>query len=106
MESIVNAPLESPWVLGITITLFLTGSITTFDIRLNQAKKSGVLPPDEQILPQWVALLYWVHYGLLIWLFFLNWKFAIGLVVVLFVLKVLPVLETIGNILMAPFKKR
>ena len=106
MESILNIPLESLLVLGITITLFLTGSITTFDIRLNQAKKSGVLPPDERILPQWVALLYWVHYGLLIWLFFLNWKFAVGLVIVLFVLKVLPVLETIGNILMTPFKKR
>lgn len=106
MESIINALLESPWVLGITITLFVTGSITTFDIRLNQAKISGVLPPEEPTLPQWVAFLYWVHYGLLIGLFFLNWKFAIALVVVLFVLKVLPVLETIGNILMSPFKKR
>lgn len=105
MVGIFQQAWQSPWIIAITIILFITGSITTFDIRLIQAKRHGALPAGHPLLPLWVAILYWVHYGLVIALFFMNWKYALILIVSLYVLKVLPVLETVGNMLMAPFKR-
>ena len=96
----------SPLIIGLTVAYFLVASVTTFDIRLTQAKRGGVLPPDEPTLPPWVAGLYWAQCGLFLALLYLNWKYAIVLFVLRFVLKVLPVLEFVGNVLMAPFKAR
>jgi len=97
--------MNRPWEIVITIILFITESISTFDMRLIQQKRLGDLPPDEPLLPSWTGLLIPVNYGLLICLFFLNWKYTLTLMIILYVLKVLPVLEIIGNMLMAPFKK-
>jgi len=106
MKEIIQEALQSPALICMTIILFITGSITTFDIRLTQAIRRGQLPKEHPELPWWVAFLYWIHYGLIICLFFINWKYATILFIALFVLKVLPVLETFGNIMMAPFKPR
>lgn len=84
---------------------FLTSSITTFDMRMVQAKRRGDLPADEAMPPSWVALFYWIDWIIIIILLFLNWKLAILIFIIRFILQVLPVLETIGNILMRPFKK-
>ena len=89
--------------LGLTYHYFIISSITTFDIRLIQAKKSGLLTLSEQ-LPKWVAIIHWIEIVILITIILLNWKVAIVVYLVRFVLKVLPVLETIGNIIMSPFK--
>jgi len=90
----------------LTITFVISSSITTFDKRLIQARRDGTLPPDEPLLPSWVGLIGWIHWGLALALLIINWKYAIIVFIVMFVLAVLPVLETIGNILMSPFKQR
>jgi len=94
-------------ILAILTTAFIiTSSITTFDKRLTQAKRQGILPPDEPLLPSWVAFIFWIHIGLIIAMLVINWKYALIVLVIGFILEVLPVWETIGNILMSPFKPR
>lgn len=92
--------------LFITFLYFLTSSITTFDIRLTQAKKQGVIPTNEDFVPKWVALVYWADWALILILAIANWRYAIMVFIIRFILKVLPVLEVVGNLLMAPFKKK
>jgi hypothetical protein len=96
----------TPLIIGLTVAYFITTSITTFDIRLVQAKKDGTLPPDQPMLPGWVSSLYWLQWAIFLALLYLNWKYALVLFVVKFILKVLPVLEIVGNILTSPFKPR
>ena len=97
---------DTTTLVGLTIAYGIVSSITTFDIRLVQAKKSGNLPPDEPELPKWVAVLYWVEWIIFAVMVYLNWKYALIVFAIKFGLKVLPVLETVGNILMTPFKKK
>jgi hypothetical protein len=96
----------TPLIVGLTIAYFLVASVTTFDLRLTQAKRQGTLPPDEASLPEWVGLFAWMQWAIFLALLYLNWKYALVLFAVKFVLKVLPVLEIVGNILMSPFKPR
>ncbi|WFC40548.1 hypothetical protein [Pseudoxanthomonas sp. SE1] len=103
--SIVNQFLASPWLIGFAIALFVSSSITTLDKRIVQAKKSGVLPPDHQNLPTWFGALHILDWILLIALLILNWRVGLAIWVIIFALKVLPVLETIGNVLMRPFRR-
>lgn len=98
--------VRSPIIGIFTIAYFITSAITTFDIRLIQGVKNGTLPPDEPMLPKWVNVIFWLDWIIFICLFLLNWKFALLVIVVRFIFKVLPVLETIGNVLMFPFKKK
>ena len=93
-------------LIVLTIAFAITSSITTFDKRLTQAKREGILPPDEPSLPSWVAFIFWIHIGLIIAILIMNWKYALIVLVIGFILEVLPVWETIGNILMSPFKPR
>ncbi len=97
-----NTSIESPIIIIITVIYFFSSCITMFDIRINQAKKEGV---GTESLPNWVAYLYWLNWILGLSLILLNWKYAIIVFIIRFILKVLPVLEIIGNFLMAPFKK-
>ena len=106
MGSLFSAPLDSPLVIGLTIAFFITSAITTFDKRLNQARQLGLPLLDEPPLPWWVEFIAWFHWGLFLALLLLDWKYALVLFVIKFVLSVLPVLEIIGNILMAPFRSR
>lgn len=106
IREIIRAPLESPLLLWLTIAFFVVASVVTFDKRLTQAKKAGVLPDDEPSLPQWVGVFFIIDIGLKIVLLVLNWKYGLLVYAVGFALSVLPVLETVGNILMAPFKPR
>lgn len=91
------------WIL--TVLYFLLSSITTLDTRLIQARKAGMIGPLDDQLPKWVAAIYWIEWGLFVYLAFIDWKFAAFVFVLKFLLKVLPVLEFFGNILMRPFKK-
>lgn len=93
-------------IIGLTVAYFFVASISTFDLRLIQAKRDGTLPPDEPDLPKWVVVFDWLMWAIWLALAYLNWKYALVLFVIKFILKVLPVLETIGNILMSPFKPR
>ena len=98
-----NTPVQSTIIAILTVLYFIIASITTFDIRIIQAIRQG---EDEIPLPRWVAIFHWFLWITWIWIFLLNWQYALTIFVVKFVLKVLPVLETIGNILMAPFKPK
>ena len=100
-------PVPKEWttpLIVLTVVYFLVASITTFDIRLIQAKRDGTLPPEEPDLPEWVGLFNFVLWGIWITLLIMDWKYAFAVFVVKFVLKVLPVLETIGNVLLVPIK--
>jgi hypothetical protein len=99
-------PFDSQIVIGVTIAYAVTSSITTFDLRLSQSKKNGTLPVTEPELPKWVNFLYWLEWVFLATLVYLNWKYALIVYAIKFALMVLPVLESLGNILMSPFKKR
>ena len=97
-------PFDSQTLIVLTIAYGVVSSVTTFDIRLVQAKKNGTLPSDEPDLPKWVAILFWIEWIIFSVMIYLNWKYSLLIFAIKFVLKVLPVLETIGNILMSPFK--
>jgi hypothetical protein len=93
-------------VVILTVVFAITSSITTFDKRLIQARRSGEIPSDEPMLPSWVAFIFWLHYGIMIAILYLNWKYALLLFLVGFIFEVIPVWETIGNILMRPFRPK
>ena len=65
-----------------------------------------MLPPDEPMPPEWVGWFGWAQWAIFIVLLYLNWKYALVLFVIKFLLKVLPVLEIIGNVLLRPFRPR
>lgn len=94
----------SPLMIILTIIYFLAASITTLDIRLIQAQKFE--GQDFGTLPAWTGIFHWLQWALFIVIAVLNWKYAIVLFIIKFILKVLPVLEIIGNILMSPFKPK
>lgn len=104
MSQLLEQFLASPALIALSCVLALSYSITTLDKRIIQGKRSGLLPPDHPNLPKWTFFFHIADWGILIALLLLNWKVALAVWALLFVLKVLPVLETVGNILMAPFK--
>lgn len=52
-----NTPIESIELVLLTILYFIVASITTFDIRVNQAISQG---EEERPLPKWVSIFYWL----------------------------------------------
>lgn len=90
----------------LVIVFFITSSIAAFDAGLIRAKREGVVPADEPLLPAWVGIIYWVGIGLAVAMLILDWKYAIGIFVVMFILYLLSILELVGNILMRPFKPK
>lgn len=102
---ILRQLLESPLFLVLTTALFFFSSITTFDKRQTQAKNAGVLPSDHPDLPRWVGAAHIFDWILLIALFVVNWRAALVVWMGLLAFKILPVLETIGNLLMKLFRR-
>jgi len=96
----------TPLIIGLTVAYFIVASITTLDLRMTREKQEGVVPPDQPLLPGWVAVFYWMQLAIFLALLYLNWKYALVLFAVKFILKALHVLETSGNILMWPIKPR
>jgi len=96
-----ETPIDSPIVIIVTVLYFIASAVETFDIRIIQAQRDGL---DIESPPRWIGLVYWLCWLLFIFLVLLNWKYAIIVYVIRFILKVLPVLEIIGNVLMSPFK--
>ena len=105
MKEIFFNVINSPNVILLAIIYLIISCITTYDIRITQAKRNGILSVEEPDLPKWISLLFWIEWITLIIISILDWKFAIILFVLKFILKVLPVLETIGKILVQPFRK-
>lgn len=98
-----DTPITST-VIILTTVYFICESISTFETRIIQAKRDGRLPPDEPLLPDWTVAFIWIGWITFLALIFISWKYALAIFIIKFILKVLPVLETIGNILMSPFK--
>ncbi len=108
---ILNAPLNSPLILALSVAYLIVASIRAYDVRLIQAKEkgfySGVAQRAEgRSLPQWVTAIYWLGWIILLALLILNWPYALALYVALFVLRVLPVLERLGWLLMSSFLRK
>ena len=99
---LLNTPIDSPLFIVIIIIYFIASSIETYDIRIIQTQKEGV---DIKDLPNWVSIIYWICWILFIVIIFLNWKYAILIYAIRFILKVLPVLENVGSFLMSLLKK-
>lgn len=57
-------------------------------------------------MPTWVGFLFWADWMLAALLLVFNWPATIVVWIVRFILKVLPVLETVGNLLMFPFRPK
>lgn len=106
MITLFDTPIDSPLLITLTVIFFITSSITTFDKRLIQAVKNGTILPDEAMLPSWVGVIAWLHWAVGLSIILLNWQYALIVFISKFILSVLPVLETIGNVLMAPFRTR
>lgn len=105
MIYLFTTPISSSVLIILTALFAVTSAITVFDKRLIQAKKHNPEFAHDQMLPHWVKWVWWVHGILLVAIALLNWKYALVVYLIKFVLSVLPVLETIGNMLMSPFKK-
>ena len=102
-----NFDLLSVPYLSVLIAYFFVSSIKMFDLRMTQARE-GKLGPDmtlaaqtEPPLPKWLEYFYVIDWLLGITLLILNWKITLPVFVIRFILKVLPVLETVGNLLVA-----
>lgn len=105
LKDILHAPLDSPVLFIISIAYLLIESICTYDTRIMQGflrnAHSDVFERAEmRMLPRWVAHFVYLGWLLLIVIAILNWKYAIALYVVKFILKVMPVLELVGEQLM------
>lgn len=99
---IFHTPLNSPVLIGLIALYFFSAAITTFDTRIIQAQRSGHLASSDLEVPAWTGI-----FTILLWLTFaalllLNPLIAVILFAIKFILKVLPVLENIGAILMIP----
>jgi hypothetical protein len=106
MNILQDVPISSPMIIILSSILFLSESITTFDMRVTQAKHRGEYPETDPSLPRWVSGFFVLNLIIKGALLILNWRFGLGAIVVIFILQVLPILETVGNILMAPFKPK
>ena len=40
----------TPLIIGLTVAYFIVASITTFEIRVTQAKREGTYPPGEPVI--------------------------------------------------------
>jgi len=105
LRLMLDSYLGSTLLISLSILYFLVESISTFDVRLLQARKAGNLPPDYPMLPKWISVFHILGWLLLLSMVVADWKVGLAIWILMFVLKVLPVLETVGNLLLAPFKK-
>lgn len=108
---IVNAPLESSLLLVLSVAYMLVTSVRIYDARLIQSKMYGLnssvaKQAEGRILPTWINAIHWMGWCLFILIAVLNWKYAIALYAVFFLLKVLPALELIGSVIARPFLKK
>jgi hypothetical protein len=105
IESILNA-IEQPLILWLSGLYIFSEAISIYDTRLIQWKKIGSIPQDTPTPPPWTAIFGILGWVIIIAILFLNWQYALTLMLAVFILKVLPVMETLGEIITQPFVKR
>lgn len=104
---IAVAPLQSVPLLGLSIIYVILTAVNTYDVRLIQAKKKGscsgvAARATGRMLPSWVGFFHIASFVVFVPILILDWKFAILLFTLVFFLKVLPVLEVIGEVVARP----
>lgn len=86
----------------VSLAYFVFACIHTLDKRLIQARRQGV---NYGMLPSWISHSSEAMYAMQVWMLVLDWRRALVLFAIAFVLAVLPVLETIGNLFCAAVKR-
>jgi len=107
-SEIVGAFLSSSLIQILSLLYFIVTAIRTYDLRLFQSQEKELhsdvaLEAEGLMLPKWVNYIHWLGWIIFGTLVFLNWKFAIVLFGLMFVLKVSPVMERFGAFLMYRF---
>lgn len=108
VSEIVRAPLDSPLILMLSVLYALVEAIRIYDVRLLQAERgrfNSKVAADAggRSFPAWVTIFHWGGWLIFLSLLYLNWKYSIALYALLFVLRVVPVLENLGSMVMRPF---
>lgn len=108
INDILTAPVDSPLILALSVAYTIVESIRIYDARLIQVRtrgfRSGVaVKAKGRLLPNWVGYIHFVGWVLFIVILILNWMYAIAFYAFLFFLRVLPILERIGALIMHPF---
>lgn len=112
-----HTAIDTPVIISLTIIWLITSSIETFDMRLNQAEKTPSITmreavrrsevknhtPISKAITNIIAISNWI---LILIIFLLNPLYAVAIFIIRFILKVLPVLETIGGWVMKPIMKK
>lgn len=100
--------MESGAFAVLAIIYIVVVAIRTYDLRIIQSRMGRMdsavaQDADGKVLPNWVDNIHILGWLLLIGLLVIDWKAALLLYGVLFVLRVMPVLETLGAVLAKPF---
>jgi hypothetical protein len=104
----VSAPARSAILLCVSIAYVLFVAVNTYDVRLIQAKTKGFYSgvaarAQGRQLANWVSLFHILSFVALAVVVLMNWRFAIMLFAGVFILKVVPLLEVVGELIMRPF---
>jgi hypothetical protein len=99
----ILTPISSPLMISLLILYFLLACITTYDIRITQGKKAGILPADYPSFGMSMNIILWIEWAVWIAIMILNWKMDLIAWGAKFILKVLPVLEKIRALMVSPF---
>ncbi|MCH8979846.1 MAG: hypothetical protein IH945_11485 [Armatimonadetes bacterium] len=97
----VPATWELPLILS--IVWLVISAIMTWNKRLAQIEKSGGIPTYKEM--KWTYWLIVPEFGILIYLFTVDWRWPIILYICTFWLSVSPMLEGIGGLLLWPWKR-
>ena len=105
---LIFVPLDSLLIGMLSLIYTILWAINVYDIRLIQIKTRGfhsyvALDAKGRMLPKWTGVLIWIKWVIFVILIVLNWKYTIALYILLFILRVSPVLEFIGALIMRPF---
>ncbi len=110
ISEIFTIAWQSHITIMLSATYFLLVAASTYDSRLIQQQRnlmsSGVaVDSRNRYLPSWAGYLHFIQWGNFLILFYFDWRYAIVLYLALLLLRVLPVMERIGWLLMKAFLK-
>jgi len=101
-----QTPINHPVLIALIVVYAIAAAITTYDIRYMQAKKENRLPQEHLEPPYWIGFFAYLLWGTWAAILLLSGLFALVLIIVKFIFKVIPVLEVIGEELMRPFSRQ
>lgn len=98
-----QTPIDHPVLITLIVLYAIAAAVTTYDMRYIQAKRENRLPQGHLEPPYWIGFFAYLLWGTWIAILALSGLFALVLLIVKFILKVVPVLEVIGEELIRPF---